>query len=147
VNEQERLAEQFEPHRGRLRAVAARLLGSAAEADDAVQETWLRLARADARDIENLGGWLTTVVSRVCLDQLRARGSRRAALERAAVASADAGGDVEPEDEAVLVDAVGAARCSSSSTHSVPRSGSRSCSTTCSPSRSTRSRRSSGARR
>ena len=75
--ESEWLATQFESHRPRLRAVAWRLLGSRAEAEDAVQEAWLRLARADAAAVENLGGWLTTVVSRVCLDLLRSRRSRR----------------------------------------------------------------------
>ena len=71
------LAERFESHRSHLRAVAYRMLGSASEADDAVQEAWLRLSRADTSDVENLGGWLTTVVSRVCLDMLRSRKSRR----------------------------------------------------------------------
>ncbi|HET7432198.1 MAG TPA: sigma-70 family RNA polymerase sigma factor [Nocardioides sp.] len=74
---QERLAEQFEEYRDHLRAVAYRMLGSTAEADDAVQEAWLRLARSDTSEVTNLGGWLTTVVSRVCLDALRARKSRR----------------------------------------------------------------------
>jgi RNA polymerase sigma factor (sigma-70 family) len=71
------LAGEFERHRARLRAIAHRILGSPAEADDAVQETWLRLSRADAATIENLGAWLTTVVSRVCLNVLRARDARR----------------------------------------------------------------------
>src|SRR5690242_20742874 len=71
------LASQFEDNRGHLRAVAYRMLGSAAEAEDAVQETWLRLNRADASEVQNLGGWLTTVVARVCLDMLRSRDSRR----------------------------------------------------------------------
>ncbi|MEJ7720879.1 MAG: sigma factor [Ilumatobacteraceae bacterium] len=66
------LASRFEQHRDHLRAVARRMLGSTAEADDAVQEAWLRLDRSDAATIDNLGGWLTTVVSRVCLDVLRA---------------------------------------------------------------------------
>src|SRR5882672_5588898 len=70
------LAEQFEAHRGHLRAVAYRMLGSLTEADDAVQESWLRLSRTDA-DVQNLGGWLTTVVGRICLDLLRSRTSRR----------------------------------------------------------------------
>jgi DNA-directed RNA polymerase specialized sigma24 family protein len=69
--EQEWLAEKFEENRGHLRAVAYRILGTLNEADDAVQEAWLRLSRSDADTIENLGGWLTTVVSRVCLDMLR----------------------------------------------------------------------------
>ncbi|WP_330462060.1 RNA polymerase sigma factor SigJ [Streptomyces sp. NBC_00820] len=71
------LAERFEEHRGHLRAVAYRMLGSLAEAEDAVQEAWLRLGRGDAEEIRNLGGWLTTVVGRVCLDMLRSRGTRR----------------------------------------------------------------------
>ena len=100
-------ATAFEEHRPHLRAVATRLLGSAHEADDAVQETWLRLARTEASDIANLRGWLTTVVSRVCLDQLRARSSRRedAVAEHVDLPAADAG----PEAEAELADRVGAA--------------------------------------
>lgn len=70
------LAEAFEANRAHLAAVAYRMLGSPAEAEDAVQETWLRLSRADASGIENLGGWLTTVVARVCLDMLRSRAAR-----------------------------------------------------------------------
>ncbi|HEX3354340.1 MAG TPA: sigma factor [Terriglobales bacterium] len=77
MSEQEWLADKFEENRGRLRAVAYRMLGSFNEADDAVQEPWLRLSRSDAATIENLGGWLTTVVSRVCLDILRSRRSRK----------------------------------------------------------------------
>src|SRR2546427_6306858 len=75
--EHEWLAEQFEAYRTHLRAVAYRMLGSVSEADDAVQESWLRLSRSDISGVENLGGWLTTVVARVCLDMLRARKSRR----------------------------------------------------------------------
>ena len=71
------MLERFEEHRPHLRAVAYRMLGSATEADDAVQETWLRLHRSDTSDVDNLGGWLTTVVARLCLDMLRARTSRR----------------------------------------------------------------------
>src|SRR5437879_3900153 len=77
MDEKKFLAERFEANRAHLRAVAYRMLGSAAEADDAVQEAWLRLARSDAGDVENLGGWLTTVVARVSLDMLRSRKSRR----------------------------------------------------------------------
>ena len=69
--------ERFEANRTHLRAVAYRMLGSVSEADDAVQEAWLRLSRADASEVDNLGGWLTTVVARVCLDMLRSRTSRR----------------------------------------------------------------------
>src|SRR5947207_3720227 len=89
MNERDWLAEQFEQNRPRLRGVAYRMLGSLAEADDAVQEAWLRLNRADAGVVENLGGWLTTVVSRVCLDMLRSRKSRREE-------SIDAAGSVQP---------------------------------------------------
>src|ERR687894_1452660 len=78
MDELDFLAERFEDHRTRLRAVAYRMLGSPSEADDAVQEAWLRLRRSDTSgEIENLGGWLTTVVARVCLDMLRSRSSRR----------------------------------------------------------------------
>jgi RNA polymerase sigma factor (sigma-70 family) len=77
MDEKKFLAEQFAANRGHLRAVAYRMLGSTAEVDDAVQETWLRLSRTDTSAVENLGGWLTTVIARVCLDMLRARKSRR----------------------------------------------------------------------
>ena len=77
MDERELLADRFEEHRGHLKAVAYRMLGSLAEAEDAVQETWLKLSRSDADGIQNLGGWLTTVVGRVCLDMLRSRTSRR----------------------------------------------------------------------
>ncbi len=73
MDEEQWLTERFETQRTRLRALAYRMLGSPAEADDAVQEAWLRLTGSDARDVENLGGWLTTVVARVCLDMLRSR--------------------------------------------------------------------------
>jgi RNA polymerase sigma-70 factor, ECF subfamily len=107
----EALAERFEEHRIRLRAVAYRMLGSLSEADDAVQEAWLRLSGAKAKDVENLGGWLTTVVARVCLNMLRSRRTRpEMPLEPHVpdpVVSPEAGG--EPEDEALLVDSVGLA--------------------------------------
>src|SRR5262252_7326241 len=77
MSEQDWLAERFEEQRPRLRAVAYRMLGSLSEADDAVQEAWLRLSRADTSEVENLGAWLTTVVVRVCLDMLRSRAARR----------------------------------------------------------------------
>jgi DNA-directed RNA polymerase specialized sigma24 family protein len=77
MDEEKFLAEKFEANRAHLRAVAFRMLGSPAEVDDAVQETWLRLSRSGASGIDNLGGWLTTVVARVCLDMLRSRKSRR----------------------------------------------------------------------
>src|SRR5689334_9682673 len=77
MNESTWLAERFEEHRPHLRAVAYRMLGSLTEADDAVQETWLRVSRAGAGGVENFGGWLTTIVARVCLNMLRARRARR----------------------------------------------------------------------
>src|SRR5919197_5877975 len=77
MTEQEVLADRFEAHRANLKAVAYRMLGSLSEADDAVQEAWLRLSRSNADSIDNLGGWLTTVVARVCLNMLRSRGARR----------------------------------------------------------------------
>ena len=77
MDEREFLAQEFEEHRTRLRAVAYRMLGSLSEADDAVQEAWLRLNRSDAREVENLGAWLTTVVGRVSLNMLRSRANRR----------------------------------------------------------------------
>ena len=77
MDEPDYLAERFEEHRAHLRAVAYRMLGSLSEVDDAVQEAWLRLSRTEATGIDNLGGWLTTVVARVCLDMLRSRTSRR----------------------------------------------------------------------
>ena len=99
------LAQQFEQSRGHLRAVAYRMLGSLPEAEDAVQETWLRLSRSDTGRVENLAGWLTTVVARVCLDMLRARKSRREeALGEPQVPAA-----ADPEREAVLADSVGLA--------------------------------------
>jgi RNA polymerase sigma-70 factor, ECF subfamily len=102
------LAAQFEGHRGRLTAVASRLLGSRAEAEDAVQEAWLRVSRTGTDDVENLGGWLTTVVARVALNQLRARGNRREdPLDDAPPARLHAVAD--PAEEAVLADSVGLA--------------------------------------
>ena len=111
MNEQEWWAEQFEENRGHLRAVAYRMLGSLSEADDAVQEAWLRLSRSDAAGIQNLGGWLTTVVARVCLDTLRWRASRREeALEtRAPEPAADREGVGDPEQDALVADSVGLA--------------------------------------
>jgi RNA polymerase sigma factor (sigma-70 family) len=111
VQQQDLLADEFEAHRGHLRAVAYRMLGSVAEAEDAVQDAWLRLGRTDPGDIDNLGGWLTTVVSRICLDQLRARKSRReeSTADRfpdPLVTEVDA---VDPEHEAVLSDSLGMA--------------------------------------
>ena len=110
MDERDWLAERFEEHRSRLRAVAYRMLGSLSEADDAVQETWLRLSRTDAGEVENLGGWLTTVVARVSLNMLRARSTRReeplGALPEPIVDPLDG---VDPEHEALLADSVGLA--------------------------------------
>jgi len=109
--ETEHLGQLFESERDHLRAVAYRMLGSATEADDAVQETWLRLNRTDAVSIENLGGWLTTVISRVCLDMLRSRKSRREeSLETELTESAaESSQATNPEQEALLADSVGVA--------------------------------------
>ncbi|MEV6032511.1 sigma-70 family RNA polymerase sigma factor [Nonomuraea sp. NPDC052116] len=105
------LADRFEEHRTHLKAVAYRMLGSLAEAEDAVQESWLRLSRTDSGEIDNLGGWLTTVVGRVCLDMLRTRTSRREdPLEQRLpdpVISPEDGGD--PEQQALIADSVGLA--------------------------------------
>jgi RNA polymerase sigma-70 factor (ECF subfamily) len=101
---------RFEQDRPRLRALARRMLGSASEADDAVQEMWLRLTRADAQAVDNLGGWLTTVVTHVCLDMLRARKTREtAAPAMQAEGAAAASGSTDPEREVLLADAVGSA--------------------------------------
>ncbi len=111
MSERDYLAERFEEHRTHLRAVAYRMLGSLSEVDDAVQEAWLRLSRADATGIDNLGGWLTTVVARVCLDMLRSRQSRReepfAPDAPEPVATGTRGSS--PEHEALLADSVGLA--------------------------------------
>ncbi len=105
------LAERFEEHRAHLRAVAYRMLGSLTEADDAVQDTWLRLSRSGAGAVENLGGWLTTIVARVCLNMLRARNVRREESFGLhlpdPIISPD--GELQPEEEALLADAVGLA--------------------------------------
>ena len=105
------LADQFGANRTHLQAVAYRMLGSLTEADDAVQESWLRLSRSDATGIENLGGWLTTVVARICLDMLRSRNSRREeSLEAAVPESIESREEgIDPEREALLADAVGIA--------------------------------------
>jgi RNA polymerase sigma factor (sigma-70 family) len=111
MDEHDWLAERFEEHRGHLRAVAYRMLGSVSEADDAVQEAWLRLGRSDPNAIENLGGWLTTVVARVSLNVLRSRRTRREEplevhVPEPIVSPADG---VDPEHEALLADSVGLA--------------------------------------
>jgi RNA polymerase sigma-70 factor, ECF subfamily len=101
------LAERFEAHRGQLRAVARRMLGSGAEAEDAVQETWVRMSRSDTTHVDNLGGWLTTVVGRVCLDMLRSRRSRaEQPLEPEAPVPATV---PDPEQDVLLADSVGSA--------------------------------------
>src|SRR6266849_10120740 len=104
MDEHEWMAERFEANRIHLRAVAYRMLGSLSEAEDAVQESWLRLSRTDTGSVENLGGWLTTVVARVCLDMPRSRASRREEpmgvhVPDPIVSSADGSG---PESEALL---------------------------------------------
>src|SRR4030095_14205984 len=111
MNERDYLAERFEEHRTHLRAVAYRMLGSLSEVDDAVQEAWLRLSRADAAGIDNLGGWLTTVVARVCLDMLRSRQSRREETFTTDAPEPVATGTrgSSPEHEALLADSVGLA--------------------------------------
>jgi RNA polymerase sigma-70 factor (ECF subfamily) len=111
VNESDWLAERFEEHRPRLKAVAYRMLGSLTEADDAVQEAWLRLSRANSSEVENLGGWLTTVVARVSLNMLRSRRVRReepldAPFPDLLVDRADG---IDPEHEALLADSIGLA--------------------------------------
>jgi RNA polymerase sigma-70 factor (ECF subfamily) len=115
MDEQDWLAQRFEEHRSHLRAVAYRMLGSLSEADDAVQEAWFRLSRSESSGIENLGGWLTTVVGRVCLDKLRSRTSRRVVplgeslgtrVPEPLVSRADG---IDPEHEALLADSVGLA--------------------------------------
>src|SRR5215475_8285736 len=108
MDDQQWLAQPFEEHRPHLRAVAYRMLGSLTEADDAVQEAWLRMARTDVGDVRNLRGWLTTVVAHICLDMLRARGARREEpLDDArALPAPDA---VDPEAEAELADSIGVA--------------------------------------
>jgi RNA polymerase sigma factor (sigma-70 family) len=106
----DRLADQFEAHRAHLRAVAYRMLGSTSDAEDAVQESWLRLSRTDVSGVENLRAWLTTVVSRVCLDMLRTRTSRREdPLDVHVPDPVITRADADPESDAVLADSVGLA--------------------------------------
>jgi RNA polymerase sigma factor (sigma-70 family) len=109
--QQDWLAERFEEHRSRLRAVAYRMLGSLSEADDAVQDTWIRLSRIDADEVENLGGWLTTVLARVCLNMLRSRQTRREEPFGPHVPEPilDPVAGMDPEHEALLADSVGLA--------------------------------------
>jgi RNA polymerase sigma factor (sigma-70 family) len=119
MDEREWLANRFEEHRPRLRALAYRMLGSPSEADDAVQEAWLRLDRSDSGDVENLGGWLTTVVGRVCLNMLRSRKSRREQFlgeplgetsgARMPDPIVDHEDEIDPEHQALLADGIGLA--------------------------------------
>ena len=117
MDDSEWLAGRFERHRPHLRAVAYRMLGSLAEADDAVQDTWVRLSRSGAEDVENLGGWLTTIVARVCLNMLRSRNLRREEPLPVhipdPVVSLDPvmgpGAEIQPEEQALLADSVGLA--------------------------------------
>ncbi|AJE39290.1 RNA polymerase sigma factor SigJ [Streptomyces nodosus] len=112
MDDEKQLAERFQAHRGHLRAVAYRMLGSLSEAEDAVQEAWLRLSRSDVSEVENLGGWLTTVVGRICLDLLRSRGARREEpltdtfVPDPVVTPLDR---VDPEQQALFGDSVGLA--------------------------------------
>ncbi|MFE2287797.1 RNA polymerase sigma factor SigJ [Streptomyces sp. NPDC059443] len=111
MDDQDLLAARFEEHRPHLRAVAYRMLGSLGEAEDAVQEGWLRLSRTDVSDVENLGGWLTTVVARLCLNGLRSRETRREdpldiRMPDPVIGREDA---IDPEDEVLLADSVGLA--------------------------------------
>lgn len=109
MSEPKDLTKLFESHRSHLRSAAYRMLGSASEADDAVQEAWLRLNSANASEVANLGGWLTTVVARVCLDMLRSRRSRREEALDAEVVQPIADSRSDPEQEALLADSVGIA--------------------------------------
>src|SRR5689334_20668539 len=109
MNESDFLASQFEQNRGHLRAIAYRMLGSLSEADDAVQEAWLKLSRANASTVENLGGWLTTVVARICLDMLRSRDARREdSLDELAESMPDHA-DVTVDQEILLAESMSSA--------------------------------------
>ena len=143
MHDSDRLAERFEEHRSRLTAVAYRLLGSSGEADDAVQEAWLRLSRSDPSAIVNLRAWLTTVVSRVCLNMLQARRSRREVPLGPGAPEPAAGPATGPTPSTKSCSPTRSdRRCWSCSTRWHPRSASPSSCTTCSPCRSTTSRRS-----
>src|SRR6266568_9352282 len=113
MDEQEWLADRFEEHRARLRAVAYRMLGSLTDAEDAVQDAWIRLSRSGAGEVENLGGWLTTIVARVCLNMLRSRNVRREDLFGVhlpdPIVSSEEVGSGGPEHEALLAESVGLA--------------------------------------
>src|SRR5262245_59116347 len=105
----EALAQEFERHRGHLNRVAYRMLGSTSDAEDAVQEAWLRLSRSDTTAVENLAGWLTTVVARVCLDVLRARRTRGPTVEVDSPVEPIVSAEEGPEEQAALADSVGIA--------------------------------------
>jgi RNA polymerase sigma-70 factor, ECF subfamily len=109
MDEQNQQLERFEAERSQLQAMAYRMLGSLAEADDAVQEAWLHLSRADTSAVKNLGGWLTTVVARICLNMLRSREARHEVSLEASISeiTARAEGGIDPEQEALLADSVG----------------------------------------
>ncbi len=109
MSDPDRLAERFEAHRPHLHAVAHRMLGSMAEAEDAVQDAWLRLDRSDSYQVDNLGGWLTTVIARLCLDRLRARASRREESLELRMPDPVISFDGDPEHEAILADSIGLA--------------------------------------
>lgn len=111
MNDQSWLVEQFEAHRNHLQAVAYRMLGSLSEADDAVQESWIRLSRTDTSGVENMGGWMTTIVSRVCLDMLRSRKSRREELPMVSAPepATNRHDGSDPEHEALMADSIGLA--------------------------------------
>ena len=141
MDENEWLADRFEEHRAHLRAVAYRMLGSLTEADDAVQDTWLRVSRAEPSEVENLGGWLTTIVARVCLNMLRSRNVRREELVRGAPTRPrhqSPTGRRNPRRKRCWPTR-SASPCWSCSIPCRRRSGWRSCSTTCSSCRSRRS--------
>src|SRR5688572_5905320 len=109
MDENEWLADRFEEHRAHLQAVAYRMLGSLTEADDAVQDAWLRFSRSGAGEVENLGGWLTTIVARVCLNVLRSRNVRREESLEVHLPDPIISRSMEsqPEEEALLADSVG----------------------------------------
>ncbi len=111
MDEHQWLTEQFEANRSHLQTVAYRMLGSLAEANDAVQESWLRFSRSDTSNVENLGGWLTTVVARICIDMLRTRNARREqSLDVSEIEPITSrAGEIDPEQEAALADSVGLA--------------------------------------
>jgi RNA polymerase sigma-70 factor (ECF subfamily) len=145
MDERDWLAQRFQEHRPRLRAVAYRMLGSTSEADDALQEAWIRLSRSNAREIDNLQAWLVTVVGRVALNMLRSRKTRREEPLDVRVPDPiiDAADGSDPEHEALLADSVGLALLVVLETLTPAE---RLACTTCSASPSKRSRRSSSAR-